>query len=86
MADSTHFLHRRPGTHEWELRRNHGHGILKLLTVVRAVTAEAAQRAAIDWLDRHGLRRRGDRWAKSHGWTDRYALRESRNRHADGCA
>jgi hypothetical protein len=69
---------------EWELRSDHGHKITKLLTIIRAATPDAAMVRANLWLDTHvgeGVVL-GDYWARSRGYTDRWALRISR-RHAD---
>jgi hypothetical protein len=81
---TTHTLTLR-GHGEWELRSDHGHKITKLLTIIRAATSDAALVRANVWLDVHagdGVVR-GDYWARSRGWSDRWALRISR-RHAAG--
>jgi hypothetical protein len=82
---TTHTL-TRTSKGEWELCSDHAHGITKPLTTIRAVTPEVAMTRAEVWLDVNGNGAvRGDYWAKSRGWSDRWALRISQ-RHADGDA
>lgn len=74
MTDTTHTLTERAAG-EWELRSEHGHKISKPLTTIQAVTPETAMTRAETWLKTHHHTRRGHRWAKSAGWTRRWALR-----------
>jgi hypothetical protein len=75
---TTHTLTRR-SKGEWELCSDHGHKISKLLTTISAVSPEMAMTRAEIWLDVNGNGTvRGDYWARSKGWSDRYALRVSR--------
>jgi hypothetical protein len=79
MSDTTHTLTQTQHG-EWELHSEHrhnGHRITKLLTTIRAITPETAMTHANMWLRIHHppTRRLGNRWAKSRGYTRRWALR-----------